>query len=56
LKGEIVSSGVESVTGIRMPVFPKRRFQHGALPAETLRRRLPSREADYRNQFLSLYL
>jgi asparagine synthase (glutamine-hydrolysing) len=39
-----------------MPVFPKRRFQHGALSAEALRRRLPFREAEYRKQFLSLYL
>lgn len=55
LKGEIVSSGVEAVTGLKMPVFPKRRFQHGAVPVTSLRRLLPSREADYRKQFLSLY-
>jgi asparagine synthase (glutamine-hydrolysing) len=55
LKGEIVSRGIRAVTGIAMPVFPKRRFQHGALPAEDLRARLPFREADYRKQFLSLY-
>jgi asparagine synthase (glutamine-hydrolysing) len=30
LKAEIVQAGVEAVTGIRMPVFPKRRFQEGA--------------------------
>jgi len=30
LKGEVVSAGVEAVTGIPMPVFPKRRFQEGA--------------------------
>lgn len=55
LKGEIVSRGVEALTGIRMPVFPKRRFQHGAIPAEALRTRMPSREAEYRRTFLSLY-
>ncbi len=55
LKGEIVSRGVAAVTGMTMPVFPKRRFQHGALPAEALRLRLPYREAEYRKQFLSLY-
>jgi asparagine synthase (glutamine-hydrolysing) len=55
LKGEIVSRGVAAVTGMEMPVFPKRRFQHGALAAETLHRRLPYREAEYRKQFLSLY-
>ena len=55
LKGEIVSRGVEAVTGMRMRVFPKRRFQHGALPEVDMHRRLPSREPDYRKQFLSLY-
>jgi asparagine synthase (glutamine-hydrolysing) len=56
LKGEIVSRGIAAVTGMKMPVFPKRRFQHGAIPAEALRGRLPLREAEYRKQFLSLYL
>jgi asparagine synthase (glutamine-hydrolysing) len=55
LKGQIVSRGVAAVTGLSMPVFPKRRFQHGALPAEALHERLPHREAEYRKQFLSLY-
>jgi len=55
LKGEIVSRGIEKLTGMKMPVFPKRRFQHGALPAEALRQKLPFREAEYRRQFLSLY-
>lgn len=30
LKADVVRDGVEAVTGIRMPVFPKRRFQEGA--------------------------
>ena len=55
LKGEIVSRGVAAVTGMEMPVFPKRRFQHGAVKVESLRQRLPAREADYRKQFLALY-
>jgi asparagine synthase (glutamine-hydrolysing) len=55
LKGEIVSRGVEAVTGIRMPVHPKRRFQHGALPAPEVPRRFPFTEADYRMHLLSLY-
>jgi asparagine synthase (glutamine-hydrolysing) len=55
LKGEIVSRGIAAVTGMQMPVFPKRRFQHGALPEADLRRRLPFREAEYRKLFLSLY-
>ncbi|HEX5234614.1 MAG TPA: asparagine synthase-related protein [Silvibacterium sp.] len=56
LKGEIVSRGIAAVTGLKMPVFPKRRFQHGAMPIESLRDRLPFREAEYRRNFLSLYL
>jgi len=55
LKGEIVSRGVAALTGLPMPVFPKRRFQHGALPVDVLREKLPFREAEYRNQFLSFY-
>jgi asparagine synthase (glutamine-hydrolysing) len=55
LKGAVVSRGVEAVTGLKMPVFTKRRFQHGALSQGSLRERLPYREAEYRNQFLSLY-
>jgi asparagine synthase (glutamine-hydrolysing) len=55
LKGEIVAHGVEALTGIRMPVFPKRRFQHGAMPEPAMRKTLPFRESEYRKQFLSLY-
>jgi asparagine synthase (glutamine-hydrolysing) len=55
LKGEIVSRGVKAVTGLDMPVFSKRRFQHGAVSQETLDSRLPFREAEYRQRFLSLY-
>ena len=55
LKGEIVARGVAAVTGLEMPAFPKRRFQHGAVSEESLHRRLPYREVEYRKQFLSLY-
>lgn len=55
LKGEIVSRGISALTGIEMPVFPKRRFQHGALPVEALRQKLPFRESEYRSRFFSLY-
>jgi asparagine synthase (glutamine-hydrolysing) len=55
LKGEIVGRGIKAVTGLDMPVFPKRRFQHGALPKEQLRLRLPERESEFRKQFLALY-
>ncbi len=55
LKGEIVARGIAAVTGMKMPAYPKRRFQHGALPEDALRRSLPYQEAEYRKQFLSLY-
>jgi asparagine synthase (glutamine-hydrolysing) len=55
LKGEIVRRGVKAVTRFDMPVFPKRRFQHGALPESTLRARLGGSEAAYRQRFLALY-
>ena len=55
LKGEIVSRGVSQIVGVKMPVFPKRRFQHGALPVDAMSQRLPYREAEYRKKFLTLY-
>jgi len=55
LKGEVVSRGVKAITGLKMPVFPKRRFQHGAIAKEELQSRLPGQEAAYRRKFLSLY-
>lgn len=55
LKGEIVARGVKAITGFDMPAFPKRRFQHGALPKEKLRLQLPAQEIVYRRQFLSQY-
>ena len=54
LKGEVVRRGVKAVTGFDMPVFAKRRFQHGALPAESLRSRLGGDEDSYRRRFFAL--
>jgi asparagine synthase (glutamine-hydrolysing) len=55
LKGAIVRRGVKQVTGIDMPVFPKRRFQHGATSAETMRARLGGSEREYRHAFERMY-
>ncbi len=55
LKGEIVSRGVRAVTGLDMPVFPKRRFQHGAMPVDTLRTTLPADEAHCRRTVHALF-
>ncbi|MGC8990253.1 MAG: asparagine synthase-related protein [Verrucomicrobiia bacterium] len=54
LKGEIVARGVRAVTGVDIPVFPKRRFQHGATREESMRAKIPARETDLRRQFLAL--
>ena len=55
LKGEIVARGVKAITGLKMPVFAKRRFQHGAVPVDRLRQQLSGQESEYRKQFLALY-
>ncbi len=55
LKGEIVSRGVWQVLGAEMPVFAKRRFQHGSASSADAARLFPEDEAHYRRQFLTLY-
>jgi len=55
LKGEIVSRGVRSVLGLEMPVFPKRRFQHGSVSATQAARVFPQNEARYRRHFETLH-
>jgi asparagine synthase (glutamine-hydrolysing) len=55
LKGEIVRRGVTSVTGIEMPIFSKRRFQHGAIRKDAMRQRLSGSETEYRRAFEALY-
>src|SRR3954463_4562404 len=55
LKGEIVSRGVRSVLGMEMPVFPKRRFQHGSVSASEIPNFFPEDETRYRRHFESLH-
>jgi asparagine synthase (glutamine-hydrolysing) len=55
LKGEIVGRGVKAVTGFDMPIYPKRRFQHGAMPADAMRTRFGHTEHTYRQAFERLY-
>lgn len=55
LKGEILARGVQRVTGLTMPVFPKRRFQHGAAPAKVVRNLFDGHPLRYRRHLLSLY-
>ncbi|QDU18408.1 asparagine synthase-related protein [Urbifossiella limnaea] len=53
LKGAVVAAGVKAVTGLELPVFPKRRFQHGAAdrPAELF----PAGAAAYRRAYQRVY-
>ncbi len=55
LKGQIVRRGVEQVTGLTMPVFPKRRFQRGAAADEAFQDLFPRPEAAYRAAFSRLF-
>ena len=50
-----VRRGVEAITGLTMPVFEKRRFQHGVSSRETFASLFPADEADYRKAFAALY-
>jgi asparagine synthase (glutamine-hydrolysing) len=55
LKGEVVRRGVRAITGLEMPVFEKRRFQHGSMEPTTFERRFPRDEAVYRHAFQQLF-
>ena len=55
LKGEVVARGVRAVLGMEMPVFPKRRFQHGSVASKEVERLFPQDESLYRRQFQTLY-
>jgi asparagine synthase (glutamine-hydrolysing) len=55
LKGEIVQRGIRAVTGLEMPIFPKRRFQHGTMPVDEMRARIGQDESGYRRMFYGLY-
>jgi asparagine synthase (glutamine-hydrolysing) len=55
LKGEIARRGIMAHFGVALPVFEKRRFQHGAIPVDALRRRVSTPEADFRRQYFAMY-
>ncbi|WP_442510151.1 asparagine synthase-related protein [Novipirellula sp. SH528] len=55
LKGEIVGRGIKAVTGLEMPVFPKRRFQHGVSSKDRYADFFPGSEAEYRREFTQLH-
>jgi asparagine synthase (glutamine-hydrolysing) len=55
LKGEVVRRGVKAVTGHDMPVFPKRRFQHGAADQASFDELFPKNPLVYRQAFAEIY-
>jgi len=55
LKGDLVAAGVKTVTGFTMPVFEKRRFQHGATGRSSLDKLFPAHPSMYRQAFHALY-
>lgn len=55
LKGEVVRRGVHAVTGLEMPIFEKRRFQHGAAAADRFATIFPSDAGAYREMFAEIF-
>jgi len=55
LKGEVVKRGVSTVLGIDMPIYPKRRFQHGSATVATAAGLFTEDEARYRGHFHALH-
>jgi len=56
LKGEVVKRGVKAITGMDMPVFPKRRMQHGTVSMDDFKKVFADSELEYRQYFASLYM
>jgi asparagine synthase (glutamine-hydrolysing) len=56
LKGEVVARGVREVLGLEMPIFAKRRFQHGSVSASDVARLFPENETRYRRHFETLHV
>ena len=55
LKGEVTRRGVEAITGIRMPIHEKRRFQQGAVEESTFAEVFPADSAAFRRAFAEIY-
>jgi asparagine synthase (glutamine-hydrolysing) len=51
LKGQVAAAGIRVITDMEFPVFPKNRFQRGAISVENFARLFPSNELAYRNIF-----
>ncbi|TWT51325.1 Asparagine synthase [Rubripirellula amarantea] len=55
LKGQVVAAGIQAITGVEMPIFPKRRFQHGAIDDVGFQSLFPADPQEYRDAFAQLY-
>ncbi len=55
MKGEVLRRGIARLTGVDMPIFPKRRFQHGAVADDDAARRFARHPDVYRRHFLDLH-
>ena len=55
LKGQVVSRGIKSVTGVTMPVFKKRRFQHGVISPDIFQKSFPKSDQKYRDVFSEVF-
>jgi asparagine synthase (glutamine-hydrolysing) len=55
LKGQIVAAGVEAITGVKMPVFEKNRFQRGAVAADSFDNLFPAHAKAYRDAFTEIF-
>jgi asparagine synthase (glutamine-hydrolysing) len=55
LKGQVVAAGIKAVTGLDMPVFAKRRFQHGAADGVSTARLFPTGAQAYRKVFQRIW-
>jgi asparagine synthase (glutamine-hydrolysing) len=55
LKGEVMRRGIRAVTGLELPVFPKRRFQAGIAKADTAAALFPTDPRRYRRIFQEMW-
>lgn len=51
LKGQVAVAGIRALTGQEMPIFPKKRFQRGAVSEAKFGEIFPQNELAYRNVF-----
>ena len=55
LKGQIVAAGIKALTGLTMPVYEKRRFQHGVSENSVFEAHFPTSDISYRKAFQQVY-